>query len=71
MMEVKGTFQIVVDGELRTYHRYKDIPQKIDRVIRFEPQIPEGPHTDEEHKWIESLPQNMEELMKRERRNDR
>ena len=67
-MDIKGLFQVVVDGELKTFHHYNRIPKVIDRVIRFEPEIPEGPHTDEEHEWIESLPQYMTEIMKRERR---
>jgi len=68
MKMMKGLFQIIVDGELKTFHYYEDIPKEIDRVIRFEPEIPEGPHTDEEHEWIESLPQYMDEIMKREYR---
>jgi hypothetical protein len=62
-----GLFQVVIDGDLKTYYRYEDIPEKIDRLIRFEPEIPEGPHTDEEHEWIESLTEYMHEIMKRER----
>jgi hypothetical protein len=65
---IKGVFQVLIGNELRTYYDYDNIPDEFDNVIRFEPQIPEGPHTDEEHEWIESLPQYMAELMKREQK---
>jgi hypothetical protein len=67
---MKGLFQVLVNGDLKTYYRYEDIPKTIDHLIRFEPEIPEGPHTDEEHEWIESLPQYMNEIMNRESKSE-
>jgi len=57
---------VLVDGEVVTYTEYDDIPDQFDNLIKFDPEIPEGPHTDEEHEWIESLTEYMSELMRRE-----
>lgn len=65
---IKGVFQILIGDELKTYHDYDDIPDEFDNLIRFEPQIPGGPHIHSDHEWIESLSQYMSDLMKRERK---
>lgn len=67
-MNMKGVFQVLIDGELVTYTKYDEIPERFDNLIRFAPEIPPEPHTDEQHEWIESLPQYMNELMEREQR---
>lgn len=60
-------FVIIVDGDLRVYERYEDIPETIDRVIEFLPEYPPGPHTDEEHEEIERWSDRLDRLMERER----
>jgi len=35
------------------YDQYKDIPNDLDHVIEFLPEIPPEPHTSEEHAEIE------------------
>jgi hypothetical protein len=49
----------MVNGQLNTYTDYNDIPEEFDHIIEFVPEIPDGPHTDEEHeeisKWTERL----------------
>ena len=62
-----GAFIIRDDGELITYTRYDDIPMVFDHVISFSPDWPEGPHTDEEHEYMETFNGKLQELMKRER----
>ena len=47
--------------------KYEDIPDSFDNVIRFEPEIPPEPHTEEQHEEIEKWPGRLKELMKRER----
>jgi hypothetical protein len=39
--------------ELFVYDQYKDIPNDLDHVIEFLPEIPPEPHTNEEHDEIE------------------
>lgn len=65
-MSMRGVFQVLLDGEVVTYTEYGDIPDRFDNLIRFAPEIPPEPHTDEQHEWIESLPEYMSELMGRE-----
>jgi len=59
-------FVILLNGELLTYTKYEDIPEKFDNVIRFIPKIPEPPHTNEQHVEIDSWNDKLQELMKRE-----
>ena len=59
-------FVILNKGVLETYTKYEDIPESFDNVIEFLPEIPDGPHTDEEHDIIEQWNDKLKELMKRE-----
>jgi hypothetical protein len=59
-------FVILRNGILETYHKYEDIPESFDNVIEFLPEIPEGPHTHDEHEEIDSWDGKLKELMKRE-----
>lgn len=63
---MKSEFIIMVNGELRTYERWEDIPQKFDHVIKFNPYMPPPPHTPEQHAEIESWQHRLQELIKRE-----
>jgi len=62
-----GTFIIKDGGELITYTRYDNIPMVFDHVIKFDPEWPEGPHTDEEHEYMDTFNDKLQDLMKRER----
>lgn len=68
---MKGVYKVLVDGELKTFYDYNDIPIEFDNLIKFEPEIPEGPHTHEEHEMIDGLNDVIRDLMKRERGNRR
>lgn len=59
-------FTILLDGKLINYERYEDIPLEFDNLIEFLPEIPPGPHTDEQHEEIEQWMVKFAELMKRE-----
>ena len=59
-------FTILLDGKLIDYENFEDIPDKFDNLIQFLPEIPPGPHTDEEHEEIEQWMFRFAELMKRE-----
>ena len=62
-----GQFDLIVDGVLRSYHRWEDLPAVFDHVTRFEPEIPLPPHTPEQHAEIESWPARLAALMEVER----
>ena len=56
-------FVIKKNGLLKTYTEYNDIPNDFDHVISFEPDVPEPPHTDEQHEEIESWNNKLQALM--------
>lgn len=60
-------FVVLINGELKTYHNYDDIPEKIDNVIKFIPEVPDAPHNEHEHEEIESWNNKLQKLMERER----
>ncbi len=60
-------FVILVKGELKTYHNYEDIPEDFDNVIKFMPEISEGPHTHDEHDEISLWNEKLQQLMEKER----
>jgi hypothetical protein len=57
----------MINGELFTYNRYEDIPDKFDHVIEFVPEIPNGPHTEEQHEEIEKWNDKLQLLVQKER----
>ena len=63
---MKGTFIIKVGSELVTYDNYDDIPIKFDHLISFKPDAPEPPHSEEDHKEMETYNTKLQELMRRE-----
>lgn len=64
---MKHEFVILRKGVLETYNKYEDIPEDFDHIIKFLPDIPDGPHTDEQHEEIESWNEKLQELLKKER----
>ena len=46
-------FVIMRRDVIEVYDCYDDIPDDLDHVIEFLPEIPPGPHTSEEHDEIE------------------
>ena len=49
---MKHRFVIMQDDKLYEYTEYDQIPSEFDHVIEFAPEIPPGPHTDEQHDEI-------------------
>jgi hypothetical protein len=62
-----GEFIFIVNGELVKFTDYNDIPTEFDHVIKFAPDIPDGPHTPEEHDLIETWNVKFQQLMEIER----
>ena len=56
-------FVIMIAGELHTYDQYEQIPDQFDHVIEFQPEIPLGPHTEEQHLEIDSWMPRFNRLM--------
>lgn len=59
-------FVVLNNGVLETYTKYEDIPESFDNVIQFLPEIPEGPHSEEEHDMIDQWNDKLIELLKRQ-----
>jgi hypothetical protein len=64
-------FVILRNGVLETYDKYEDIPDDFDHLIKFLPDLPEGPHTEEEHEEIHTWNDKLQALIEIERKNAR
>ena len=60
-------FQFIVNGDLVLYDKYEDIPEEFEHVIRFIPDVPEEPHTEEDHDEMALWNTRLQELMEKER----
>ena len=56
---------------LAEFDHYEDIPNDFDHVIEFLPEIPPGPHTDQQHEEIDSWHDKFLRLMEIERARSR
>ena len=61
-------FVVRIGAELKVFSRYEDIPEVIDHVIEFRPDVPEPPHTEDQHAALAAWNGKLHELLKRERR---
>ena len=64
---MKGEFIIKTGEELITYIDYNDIPNTFDHVIKFNPDWPPSPHTQEDHDFMETFNDKLQALMEIER----
>ena len=60
-------FQFIINGELVLYDKYEDIPEDFEHVIRFIPDVPPEPHTEEDHEEIALWNTRLQKLMEKER----
>ena len=60
-------FQFIVDRELVAFDKYEDIPKEFEHVIRFIPDVPPEPHTEEDHEEMALWNTRLQELMEIER----
>jgi hypothetical protein len=58
---VIGKFVFLKGRNLITVSDLNDAPKDYDSIIEFSPEIPEPPHTPEQHEFIESI----DEIFKR------
>jgi len=61
-------FVFKVDGKLVTVHSWEEVPERFDHVIKFLPEIPPEPHTEEQHEEIEQWNSRLQNLMQKERK---
>lgn len=67
-MNVKGKYIVLINGNLKEYSNYNDIPMSFDNLIKCDFEYPEGPHTEEEHELIGKFNGLLQDLMKREKK---
>ena len=58
-------FVVRRNGILETYTEYDAIPDDFDSLIKFAPQVPEPPHTEEQHEEMNTWNIRLRELMTR------
>ena len=68
---MKGIYIIREDNNLMEFTDWNDIPNEFDYLIRFEPDVPPPPHTDEQHEELEGVHKKFKEIMERERSRGR
>ena len=64
---MKGIFVIREGSATITYEDFDEIPMEFDNLISFKPTAPEPPHSEEDHKEMDTYNAKLQELMKRER----
>ena len=64
-------FVIMLEDQLYEYTKYEQIPDHFDHVIEFAPEIPPGPHSDQDHEEIDQWPKKFERLMEIEHASSR
>ena len=60
-------FQFIVNGELVTYDSWENIPEEFEHVIKFIPDVPPDPHTEDEHAEMEIWNTRLQQLLENER----
>jgi len=60
-------FVFKIKDKLVTVHEWDDVPEEFDHVIKFAPEVPEGPHTEEQHDEIDRWNFRLQSLMEKER----
>lgn len=57
-------FVVMRRGKLETYTEFEDIPKDFEHVIEFAPEVPPGPHTDQQHDEIDQWNDRLQQLMR-------
>lgn len=56
-------FVIKRNGILETYQNYEDIPLDFDHIVKFKPEVPEPPHSEVQHKEMDTWNEKLKKLM--------
>lgn len=62
-------FVILRKGKLESYSNYEEIPLDFNHIIKFLPEIPHPPHTDEQHEEIDQWQEKFNRLLEIEKQN--
>ena len=57
-----------LDGTLGEAANWNDLPGEMEFMIRFEPVVPDQPHTQEDHDYMATFDDKLHEILKRCRR---
>ena len=60
-------FVFQIDGREVTITEWDDVPEEFDHLIKFIPDIPPEPHTEEDHEEMAQWNTRLQELMEKER----
>ena len=60
-------FVFKINGKLVTVNSWEDVPNTFDHVIKFAPEVPEPPHTEEQHEEMNKWNDRLQTLMEKER----
>ena len=64
---MKGSFRVkLFDNSIVDYDNFEDIPSKFFRLLKYNPDYPPSPHSEEDHKMIEAFDDKLHELLRRE-----
>lgn len=64
--EGNGRYVIRLNGQIKTYNDYREIPQVFDNLLEFYPYVPRGPHTHEQHEEMSKWNNILKDILKRE-----
>jgi len=62
---MKGEYIVKIGTSLLEFSDTNDIPDEFDHLIKFLPEIPPEPHTQEDHDYVNSFVSKMREIEKR------
>ena len=65
---LEGEFVIRDNDVIIMHTKARDLPASFDHLIKFEPKIPEPPHTVNDHVEMSKYAEYLQELMTRERK---
>ena len=60
-------FVFQIDGREVSITEWDDVPEEFDHLIKFIPDIPPEPHTEEDHEEMAQWNTRLQELMEKER----
>jgi len=64
---MKGSFRVkLFDNSIVDYDNFNNIPDKFFRLLKYNPEYPPTPHSEEDHKMIEAFDDKLHELLRRE-----
>ena len=63
----KGDYAVLIDGAVLGSRIGMIFQETFDNLIRWVPDIPPEPHTEDQHKAIETLAERLKETLRRER----